>query len=158
MIIYNFHEQRLTSLSSNTEISSDLHVSIGVGGCVLLLHIVHNGRNHFGSTSTSPFGPRKIVPQQISSCLHFDRSMKGSLLAFACGDVRAGYKKAVCVAIVFVSLLTEDWESSPGKNALSKGESKATGGLSINLAVPSISSSFSSSDRASSINGISPPV
>ena len=149
-------EHKLASFSSNTEIDSELPFSIGVGGCVLRLHISHDGFNHLGSTKTSPFGPLKIVPQQISSCLHFERSMNGSLLAFACGDVRAGNKNAVCVAVVANSFVCEFSIPSSGFAGLKHGVSNARGGLSVTSMSSSESSSLSSlssSESASSIIG-----
>ena len=149
-------EHKLASFSSNTEIDSELPFSIGVGGCVLRLHISHDGLNHLGSTKTSPFGPLKIVPQQISSCLHLERSINGNLLAFACGDVRAGNKNAVCVAVVAVSFVCESSIPSSGFAGLKHGVSKARGGssaLGMSLSDSSSCSSLSSSERASSIIG-----
>lgn len=58
---------------------------------------VQTGFKSLGSTRTSPKGPLNIVPQQISSRRHVERSIKGSL--FLVEDVREGNRNEVCEAV-----------------------------------------------------------
>lgn len=66
------------------------------GGLALQEH-VHIGFRSLGSTRTSPWGPLNMVPQQISSRRHIDRSINGSLLFVE--EVRDGNRKEVCEAV-----------------------------------------------------------
>lgn len=69
---------------------------IFTGGLALQEH-VHIGFRSLGSTRTSPWGPLNMVPQQISSRRHIDRSINGSLLFVE--EVRDGNRKEVCEAV-----------------------------------------------------------
>lgn len=116
---------------------------IFTGGLALQEH-VHIGFRSLGSTRTSPWGPLNMVPQQISSRRHIDRSINGSLLFVE--EVRDGNRKEVCEAVETwwtgcVHVVTEpDENSSDTSLGLGLGEPHIKVGDKSPLSV-SISSS-----------------
>lgn len=124
------------------------------GGLALQEH-VHIGFRSLGSTRTSPWGPLNMVPQQISSRRHIDRSINGSLL-FA-EEVRDGNRKEVCDAVdtrwtgcVHV-VIEPDENSSDASLGLGLGEPHIKVGDKSPLSV-SISSSSVNFNMGNNIN------